>query len=199
MVSDKIFLLLVIITIISCTPSGDSKDRIIDVDTSTASIRLDILNDRNELDTLSQLVKFFQIKNTLIPISYVKNYLGVNDAEQRYSKCYSDDMFSFNNLTLLILRLSCRAGGICKEKVLVVFDPSGFRSQLTVQQDMSDESFSLQVDYEFVSDSLIQLRKSDKEFNDEGGTIKDTTSVEYFLISKGGRIEKSSYLQGSLR
>jgi len=173
----------------SCSPK-----KLSEIGTNSDSVNLNVsprINQFEELDTLSQFKNYFKSRGTRIPLALCCNYLEIDNYEQIYSDCYSYDMFEHQNFTLFIVKLKCMAGGMCEEMHLFIFDKNGFKAELVIGMNISDQSFRKKVDYKFIDDQTIELKIHNQEYKDEQLT-NDSTYFEYFSIDTNtGLIKKA--------
>lgn len=137
--TNYLLLLVVQLAYFSCSQRKDS-DVVVARDSMNQGIQK-IPNNVNDQDTLSQLKKYFTNNGTSIPLALCSKYIRINDFEQLYSGCYSNELLEYDSLTLFIVTLNCMAGGTCEEMRLLVFDKNRFKSTLRVGLDISDSEF----------------------------------------------------------
>jgi hypothetical protein len=141
------------------------------------------------IDTLDQLVKYFEgDQKREIPLPLCASLSKVDKFAQMFSKCYSYEMIKYVDLKLFIVTLNCTAGGICEQKRLFVFDKNKLKSELGIGLTISDHTFSRKVDYKFIRNDFLELKKIEQKFDDDGKILSDSTSFEYYSIGTDGVI-----------
>lgn len=176
-----------------------SKERIKGIKAEKAVERInDFLNESNvntgdpikmNSDTVELVSTYFEKSGILIPDWVCSDFLKIEGYGDMIVEARSVEYRKLEGLNLFICSLKCLAGGVCKINELYAFSQEGNQlGSLTVSGEMGDAAFHNYSDYSFLSDSLVEIKKTKKEFsfNEESGTdslVKDESFYEYHLIS----------------
>jgi hypothetical protein len=173
--------LLIIVTLVSCTTSVHHGDNV------TAD------QQKSDFETF---VNLFNTRLTKIPDHYVKEFLQVDTIQFDTKNVWTYEVVKFSNeITGLVYKANCTAGGLCEKLTLVTFDKWGKRiTEFEVGHNYADYGSSSELTYSFNQDRL-ELKLNEREVLEaDDGTDKEQVTVDttfvYRVNTTTGQISK---------
>lgn len=166
----KRFLLLTIWTLISCTTSVNHADN--------------VSSEKPRTNEFEDFVDLFKTRLTKIPNDYVNKYLQVDTLRFETDRIVTYDIVLFSSqITGLIYKANCTAGGLCENLVLVTFDKSGQRTgELEVRHSYADYGSSSELTYVLYKNQIELKLKETELLEADDGTDKEQVTVDTTFI-----------------
>lgn len=156
-------------------------------------------------DTLSLLLSYFDKSGNNLPDWVCSEFFKIEAYGDIFIEAHSLESRTFSSFDLFIFSLKCLAGGDCESTRLAVIDEKAdVMDIIRVGQTMSDASFEKKTTYEFLSDSLLELRTIHKiyafdENQGEDELISESITYEYHLLTETGSVVQLMNVKDSNR
>jgi hypothetical protein len=163
------FYLLIILTISSCTTSVQHGDNV------TAD------EQKNDFETF---VSLFNTRLNKIPDNYVRQFLNVDTVQFDTKSVWTYEMIKFSNeITGLVYKANCTAGGLCEKLMLVTFDKLGQkRTEFEVGHNYADYGSSSELTYSLKQDRLELKLNETEVLEADDGTDKERVTVDTTFV-----------------
>jgi hypothetical protein len=163
--------LLIIVTLLSCTTSVRHGDNVTTDE------------QKNDFETF---VSLFNTRLTKIPDNYVKQFLQVDTIQFDTKNVWTYEAIKFSNeITGLVYKANCTAGGLCEKLTLVTFDKLGRRiTEFEVGHNYSDYGSSSELTYTIKQDRLELKLNENEVLEADDGTDKEQVTVDTTFVYK---------------